>query len=453
MDKDGELHMKTDGTKMTFRFPDRKVVEPNNEDQIHTDKIELQSSVTWSEWNSIEVDKPDEEEGSNPFAKNELKHTSHTPSETEAFDKVNGDLYLLQDQSRIEYGATEKVEHQSTPPDRQGLPTEHRVLLETDSIQEQEEWTWAHSSPYQEVGPAHTRKRPPSVMKLIGSVIGALATGLLFTFLALSLIRGEVAMPDRTEPIAAVASLGEGSNGTVPAQQQTDASDDTDASSKDDGGNVNNQVSIAVDIPAAQAYVLQYGVYAKDEGAQQAISELQSLGLGGVLAHDAEGNRRVYAAVSMERDDAMLLSASLQTKEGSIYVRPFQREAITKLTFTGDKDVLNSFMSQSDVVREWLIQQSSKMLQQSVPEAFSLADMDVLRTEHLRWTQWGQQIQKNLGEHAADQWLKMVQAMNTAISGVNEYNKKPASAHLWNIQQACMQYMLLEQEWLTGMKE
>ena len=92
------------------------------------------------------------------------------------------------------------------------------------------------------------------------------------------------------------------------------------------------------------------------------------------------------------------------------------------------------------------------MLQQTTLDAFSVADMDVLRTEHLRWTQWGQQLQKSMDEEHAAQWLKMVQSMNTAISAVNEYNKKTASAHLWNIQQACMQYMVLEQEWLKGMK-
>lgn len=431
---------------MTFRFPDRKAVGHNHEDQVKTEVIESPSSVTWSEWNAFEDNEPMEEKQMNPMHEMETKKDSIAPLETEYVDDVNKDHYFLKEQNHTEHWVKEKGEHQHEPQ------RNNQVMLETDTIDTHEEWTWTHSSVYEDIGPAHTRKRPPAVMKLIGSIIGAVATGLLFTFLALSLIRGEVALPDVTKSIAAIANSDAGTGGVLPAQQQTDENGNPEGSPNTAVGDDRKQPSITVNIPAAQSYVLQYGVYAKDEGAQQAIAELQNLGLGGVLAHDPDGNRRVFAAVSLERDDAMLLSASLHTKEGSIYVRPFDREAITQLAFTGDSNVLNSFMTQSDLVREWLITQSSKMLQQTPLEAFSVANMDVLRTEHLRWTQWGQQIQKSMGEKAADQWLKMVQAMNTAISAVNEYNKKPASAHLWNIQQACMQYMLLEQEWLAGMK-
>lgn len=425
--------MKTNGAKMTFRFPDRKVDGHNAEDQVHNEEIQAQDSVIWSEYNAFEDMKPAEEEKS--------------------FDDVILDQQAYEEHVRVEEWAQDTSKHrEEQTPEHVQLQQEKQVLLTTDNTDPHEEWTWTHSPVYEDISPAHTRKRPPAIMKLVGSVIGAIATGLLFAFLALSLIRGEVTMPDVNQTIAAIANTDSSKGGSLPAQAQTGSDGNAAALQENAADAVNNPSAVAVNIGASQAYVLQYGVYAKDEGAQQAITELQKLGLGGVLAPDPDGQRRVFAAVSLEREDAMLLSASLRTKEGSIYVRPFEREAITKLVFTGDADVLNSFMTQSDLVREWLIKQSSKMLQQTTLDAFSVADMDVLRTEHLRWTQWGQQLQKSMDEEHAAQWLKMVQSMNTAISAVNEYNKKTASAHLWNIQQACMQYMVLEQEWLEGMK-
>ena len=325
--------MKTNGAKMTFRFPDRKVDGHNAEDQVHNEEIQEQDSVIWSEWNAFDDVKPSEEE--------------------QSFDDVVMDQQAYEDHVRVEAVTRDTDKHHEEQySEHVQLQEEKQVLLTTDNTDTHEEWTWTHSPVYEDISPAHTRKRPPAIMKLIGSVIGAIATGLLFAFLALSLIRGEVTMPDVNQTIAAIANTDSSKGGALPAHTQTGNNGNAAAPQENAADAVNKLPGVAVNIAASQAYVLQYGVYAKDEGAQQAITELQKLGLGGVLSPDPDGQRRVFAAVSLERDDAMLLSASLRTKEGSIYVRPFEREAITKLVFTGDTDVLNSFMSQSDLVRE-----------------------------------------------------------------------------------------------------
>jgi len=197
-------------------------------------------------------------------------------------------------------------------------------------------------------------------------------------------------------------------------------------------------------------YMLQYGVFAQEEGAQKAATELRELGLAAM--EEKSEQHRVYAAIAPSKEDAMGLSALLKNKQVDLYVRTLNRPAITKLAFQGDSASVEQFLGQSDVVNEWLMSQSIAYLEKTNTEAFTQEITEQLRKEHQKWTQQMSNVQKGIPDQSKKAWTELVQSMNTAISAVNEYNKQPSSSHLWSIQQAVMHYRNAEAVWLGTMK-
>lgn len=323
-----------------------------------------------------------------------------------------------------------------------------------ESMCEQGEWTW---------NGVHTRTRKPSLWKVIASVTGALATGAVFGFIALSLFKGEVKLPD---PTAALPDLsrqaGQPSDGGKKAQTASDKqpADNTaiPATAQPAGNGDKSEAAwqaagvyvTDVNIPEKTFYMLQYGVFDKPEGAKTAIGELRDKGMAAM--EEQAGQHRVYAAIASAREDAMSLSQLLKNRQIDLYVREMSRPALTQLAFQGNASDVEQFMEDSDNVINWLTAQSVTHLEGTESAAFAAEDTEQLRKQHLQWTQHMSKVQKGQPQQSADAWTKLVQAMNTAISAVNEYNKQPSSSHLWSIQQAVMQYLSAERSWLDTMK-
>lgn len=308
----------------------------------------------------------------------------------------------------------------------------------------------------------HTRSRKPPVWRVVASVAGALATGALFGFLALSLFKGEVSMPNPSNAIPVFANDKQGKGGEASAleaaanvQNKVKAGDTTSkpSSAANGGGSAATAAGLYVtdvNIPEKVFYMLQYGVFAQEEGAQKAASELRELGMAAMA--EKSDQHRVYAAIAPSKEGAMGLSSLLKNKQMELYVRTLNRPAITKLAFQGDSASVELFLGQSDVVNEWLMSQSIAYLEKANTEAFSQEITEQLKKDHQKWTQQMSAVQKGIPDQSKTAWTGLVQSMNTAISAVNEYNKQPSSSHLWSIQQAVMHYRNAEAAWLETMK-
>ncbi|RJG17628.1 SPOR domain-containing protein [Paenibacillus thiaminolyticus] len=322
-----------------------------------------------------------------------------------------------------------------------------------ESMSEQGEWAW---------NGVHTRTRKPSLWKVVASVAGALATGAVFGFIALSLFKGEMKLPDPTAGLPNLPGQAETSDGgkkvqtasdkqpadsaTIPATAQpAGKGDKSEAAWQAAGVYVTD-----VNIPEKTFYMLQYGVFDKPEGAKTAIGELRDKGMAAM--EEQAGQHRVYAAIASAREDAMSLSQLLKNRQIDLYVREMSRPALTQLAFQGNAADVEQFMEDSDAVISWLTAQSVAHLEGTESAAFAAEDTEQLRKQHLQWTQHMSKVQKGQPKQSADAWTKLVQAMNTAISAVNEYNKQPSTSHLWSIQQAVMQYLSAERFWLDTMK-
>ncbi|MCE5170240.1 SPOR domain-containing protein [Paenibacillus profundus] len=310
----------------------------------------------------------------------------------------------------------------------------------------------------------HTRTRRPSLWKVIASVAGAVATGAVFGFLALSLFKGEVTMPNPEASIptlsngtstqgAAVkagstsAGGGEGKKNTVAAANQPAADQGAAQHAATTAGGV---YVTEVNIPEKVFYMLQYGVFDQPEGAKKAASELRELGLAAM--EEQSSQHRVYAAIAQAKEDAMGLSQLMKNNQVDLYVREMTRPALAKLAFQGGAATVEQFIAQSDKVNDWLMSQSIAYLEKSEVKGFDGDATEQLRQEHLKWTQQMNGMQKGQPEQSLKAWTQLVQAMNTAISAVNEYNKQPAASHLWSVQEAVMIYRTAESNWLDTMK-
>ncbi|WP_051286758.1 SPOR domain-containing protein [Paenibacillus taiwanensis] len=466
--------MEQHSRKMTFRFPEQaddsytrernplEVGKPLAHKQLILEQEEA-GSVQWSEWQYVDIqeglDKRVVEQAQlhneNPsLSERKLDQTALSQTEfVSAAVLFPADAGNERDESEAERVERSIRELEASPG---------AVFLEppiydpaAQSATTEGEWRYEPQAGSDGLVYTQARKVKPSLLKIAGSVVGAVATGALFGFLALSLFKGDVTLPSVDQAVPAVATLGKDSGanngghttGTLPIIGDT--GDQTNGQSSSEG-----QASVpvvAIQIPASISYVLQYGVFSQLEGAQAAANELRKLGLAAVDA-EGEGQHRVYAAIAEKKEDAMILSNALKEKQLDLYVRTIERPEITKVAFEGTAATLESFTKQGDAVRQWLIRHSTATLQAGNFAAFNQTSMDELRTDHLRWTQSGEKLQKELTKQTSEVWVKLVQTMNTAITAVNEYNKKPAAAHLWNIQQSCIQYMMLEQDWLKQMK-
>ncbi|MFW5433652.1 SPOR domain-containing protein [Paenibacillus apiarius] len=310
----------------------------------------------------------------------------------------------------------------------------------------------------------HTRTRRPSLWKVIASVAGAIATGAVFGFLALSLFRGEVTMPN---PEASIPTLSNGTSGqgyavkagSVPAdgsggQKHTVAAAEKTADDKKTAERAEATAGgvyvTEVNIPEKAFYMLQYGVFDQPEGAKKAAAELRELGLAAM--EEQSNQHRVYAAIAQAKEDAMGLSQLMKNNQVDLYVREMKRPALAKLAFKGDAATVEQFIAQSDKVNDWLMSQSIAYLEKNELKAFDGAATEQLRQEHLKWTQQMNGVQKGQPEQSLKGWTQLVQAMNTAISAVNEYNKQPSASHLWSVQEAVMIYRTAENNWLDTMK-
>ncbi|MEQ7053609.1 SPOR domain-containing protein [Paenibacillaceae sp. P-4] len=448
-------------TKMTFRFDDSQPVKDKHEIQGIEASKKKERLTDWEEMsdgtivNGASVEQASVSELEEYSESTPIENRHHI--EKVEIDAPNND----REQEKVE-SEDERVERWIRESDRQpeydipkngyAIPTSIEDPA-SSSLSDQGELLW-HG--------IHTRSRKPPVWRVVASVAGALATGALFGFLALSLFKGEVSMPNPSDAIPVFANDKQGKGGepaskdTALNEQGTLKAGDSGSKSSSTSNGGNSAAAAAglyvtdVNIPEKVFYMLQYGVFAQEEGAQKAATELRELGLAAM--EEKSEQHRVYAAIAPSKEDAMGLSALLKNKQVDLYVRTLNRPAITKLAFQGDSASVEQFLGQSDVVNEWLMSQSIAYLEKINTEAFTQEITEQLRKEHQKWTQQMSNVQKGIPDQSKKAWTELVQSMNTAISAVNEYNKQPSSSHLWSIQQAVMHYRNAEAVWLGTMK-
>ncbi|ETT42732.1 sporulation domain-containing protein [Paenibacillus sp. FSL R7-269] len=288
-------------------------------------------------------------------------------------------------------------------------------------------------------GSYHTR-RPSYWWKFALSIAGALGTGILLGYAALSFIIGGSGENGKAAGNAAVKTgITQGqtaANGGTPA-------DITGVPAEQMGEAVIAQIPVQV---APQSYyLLQYGVFSTPAGAEQARQELLAAGLAAGL-DPADGNR-VYAGMSPDREQAKLLSNGLKGQGIELYVREVALPAVNQVRYTGTAVAVDSYFTLSSKLLSELSSLSASLLGggSSGNAGGEVSDL------HMQWTQAVKALEPGLtpeGQRIADGLEK---SMSQGIAALNEYSKNKAEGLLWEVQEAMMSFLTGQKSLLSAM--
>lgn len=340
----------------------------------------------------------------------------------------------------------DEIEREIRETDRTPPVPSGKERPEQDGKEERDTIVWDGETGYVEVdeswkGGSYRTPGNPSWFKIFISVTGAIATGAIFGFVVLSLFNGDVQIPGLDKLIADDVKTG----AAIAPSGRTDAKQ-SDPEAKEAASMQTQPLSVAVNIPAQNYYMLQYGVFSGLEGVNQAKQELRQKGLAAYA--DTADKNRVYAGVTVAREDAMLLTQQFKAQGIEFYVRTVELPAIGQMTYAGDAQQVAQYFEQSAAMVRLLNDVTIARLMETEPKALSETQMQTIHNEHQRWTELESKAQSGLPAEAKEIWAKMTKAMNSAVVAMNEYNKKTSETHLWEVQSAMMDYIMLEKSFL-----
>jgi hypothetical protein len=227
------------------------------------------------------------------------------------------------------------------------------------------------------------------------------------------------------------------SSATAPVTQHEPVSTDTAPVSNKNGGTSATESS-ASQVVADVYYMLQYGVFQSEASMETAVQQLQEKGL--VYASETNEGYRVYVGAARTRDEAKQLAEQMPDTE--IYIKPIGGEKLevpkSELSEAGVE-----FIEASAGLTRKLAQISTIGLQNKLPTKVGDADMASLQEAHQQWLGTVSAADKLDGKGAEDA-KTIVQALNTAMLSMTEFNRKPSRYHLWNVQSAVMHALLAD---------
>lgn len=279
-------------------------------------------------------------------------------------------------------------------------------------------------------GSYHTR-RPSHWWKLALSIAGALGTGILLGYAALSLIGG-----------GRIAGGNNTSSVTSPAVQSVT---DTGAVLPPDAGVNAGMNRIPVKVAAQTYYLLQYGVFSTPAGAEQARQELLAAGLAAGL-DPADGNR-VYAGMSPDREQAKLLSSGLKNQGIELYVRELSLPAAEQAAFAGSAETIDSYFAASGK----LLGELSRLSASELSGPGEAVDTTEVSNLHMQWNEAVKAMEPGLPAAAQKLCASLEKSMSRGISALNEYNKNQAQALLWEVQEAMMSFLTTQKSLLSAL--
>ncbi|MEK3984551.1 SPOR domain-containing protein [Paenibacillus sp. FSL K6-3166] len=289
-------------------------------------------------------------------------------------------------------------------------------------------------------GSYHTR-RPSYWWKLALSVTGAIGTGVLLGYAALSFFYGgnmDSSSGNGTADMAATSVQSSGAKD--PAGVGTSGL--PVAGTENAGKN-----TIPVQVAAQSYYLLQYGVFSTPAGAEEARQELLTAGLAAGM-DPADGNR-VYAGMSSDREQAKLLSSGLKNQGIELYVREVALPGAEQLVYTGNAEEVKNYFSVSGQLLSELSSQSASLL--SAGQTSTTAITPAMSDLHLQWSEAVKVLEQGVSPEAKIICAALEKSMSQGISAWSEYNKNKAQGLLWEVQESMLSFLTSQKQLLTSM--
>ena len=295
---------------------------------------------------------------------------------------------------------------------------------------------------YEEPAPTApvTYRRAKKRMNWFGmtsSVAGAILTGVVLGMFVLSIFRGD--------PAAEGNSAADSELPPLTAEVEELEAADADSAVTDDPAAANDLPSLVgvADVQLAEHtyYLVQNGVFSSSEGAELAADQLKEKGLAGAV--ESGDKLSVFAGAATERDDALLISHHLQNEGLEVYIKPYVLPAVTQLSWSQDgSDALQDYLALSRKLIDEIISVSLQHLNEATPTVIAEEQMKAIKADHQQWTA----AANTVISEAPEQMKPLLQGMNTSINSavvtMEQYNKKPSSVYMWQIQTSATEHVI-----------
>lgn len=268
------------------------------------------------------------------------------------------------------------------------------------------------------------------------SVAGAVLTGVVLGMFVLSLFRGE---PASLFTANSDSAQNNSVNGTeVGADASDPAEEQLPIISADQAA-----------LPEQTYYFVQNGVFSTAEGAELAASELRDRGLAGVV--ESGEKLSVFAGAAIDRNDALLISNHLQEEGLEVYYKPYVLPAADHIDWSsGDAGIVAEYLKLSRDIAEQLISISLQHLGDATPIAISKEQVQQLKNMHQQWTTKANAVLADAPEASKPIVQEMNTDINSAIVSIEQYQKKPSEAYMWQVQTAVTEHLIGQKSLLEG---
>jgi stage II sporulation protein B len=290
---------------------------------------------------------------------------------------------------------------------------------------------YTENSTHTTSGTMYMRRNIPWI-KVAGTAVGAVVTGVLLGYLILTMFSGANSAQNNT---------------AIPQDVKTVTDESSKVASVTVPSDALQAGVIGVQIPSRTYTFLQNGGFSTLERADLAGAEVRKQGMAAVT--ESADKFYVYLGLAADRDSAVAISEQLQAKNLEIYKKPYSLPALEQMKWNGNAEFLQTYCTQADQLVQMLSGITLVHLEESQLTDISDETLQSIQSSFEVWTQTSSQVLKDATTSAKPYLQKMTNAMNTAKLSLDEYKKNPSFEMLWQTQTNILQFIITEKSLLT----
>ncbi|MFS1513879.1 hypothetical protein VQL36_15750 [Chengkuizengella sp. SCS-71B] len=293
-------------------------------------------------------------------------------------------------------------------------------------------------NPYKNRNPyGYVKKTKRPWFKIITSFTGAIIVGIAFGFFVLSFF---------SDNQQSASEINQSQNDSiVPSELDEEVESEDNMTSPQPVVNLNG--TITLNIPFQSYFMLQNGVFSSLDGAEAAIAGLSNNGFAAVS--ELNDNYYVFAGMTTNRDDALLLSYKLQQEGLEVYIKTYEIPSIKQMKWNGNNaELVQSYFSQGSELVHTISELTLIHLRDQSFTSFENSSLETIKGLHRTWAGLIPEINTGFPEEVKSTFEKMNSALSTAMISLEDYQKNPSSSLLWQTQTALMQYTILQKDLL-----
>jgi stage II sporulation protein B len=257
--------------------------------------------------------------------------------------------------------------------------------------------------------------------KSIISIVAAIATGILFGTVALSLLAQPTINSPRPNQIE--------ENLNVELQPAV----------------LNEVAETSIQLTERRLFLLQNGVFETLEAATTFAAALKNKGLAATI--DKGERFIVYTGMTSNREAALRVGRRLQQNQVEIYIKPYSLPIIEQVPWMNaeaEATFINYVSEGSNLIQK-IGDLTLVHLDGDEPIALEPSTLPALKDSHMAYTEWATVAEASVTSEARTPIQQMNIALRTAIDAIEEYDANPDVAFLWSAQSALMEYVFANQ--------